>query len=421
MIEASPTKTPHSSAPDMNVLVGRVLVLGVSLSTLFIVAGLLVLPMHGGVTLTRLFDFPDSLGVIMKGVFAGHPQSIVSLGLLILLATPVLRVAISIVTFAIEKDRKYVVITAFVLAVLLGSIIQGLANQGHPSVFHTALGNFSGVTIIVIGVCAFFAGLLGSLVGLGGGILVVPILTIFFHIPIRFAIGVSIVSVIATSSGAAAAYVRERVTNLRVGMFLEVGTTLGAVTGAIVAGLLSSTVLGIVFGVILLVSALPLIVKIGEELPEGVKSDRLARWLSLSSVYPDAHLKREVPYEVSHTPWGLAMMYVAGLVSGLLGIGSGTFKVIAMDTVMRLPMKVSTTTSNLMIGVTAAASAGIYFARGDIPPLLAAPVALGVLAGALLGARVLHLVSNKALRYIFIPVIVVAAVEMLLRSIGIGK
>ncbi|MGC8461942.1 MAG: sulfite exporter TauE/SafE family protein [Candidatus Dormibacteria bacterium] len=275
--------------------------------------------------------------------------------------------------------------------------------------------------MVIIGLCSFFAGLLGSLVGLGGGILVVPVLTVFFHIPIRFAIGVSIVSVIATSSGAAAAYVRERVTNLRVGMFLEMATTVGAVTGAIVAGLLSSAILGIIFGTILLVSSLPLIVKIGEELPEGVKSDRLAKWLRLPSSYPDAHLKRNVDYEVSHTPWGLAMMYVAGLVSGLLGIGSGTFKVIAMDTVMRLPMKVSTTTSNLMIGVTAAASAGIYFARGDIPPLLAAPVALGVLAGALLGARILHFVSNRGIRYIFIPVIVAAAVEMLLRSAGIGK
>ncbi len=421
MNEPSQAHKTTAATLDMNVLVGRVLVLGVSLSTLFIVAGLLVLPTHGGVTLTRLFDFPDSLGVIIHGVLAGHPQSIVSLGLLLLLATPVLRVAISIVTFAIEKDAKYVVITAFVLLVLLGSIIQGLANPGHSTTAHEALRSFTGMTIVIIGICSFAAGLLGSLVGLGGGIMVVPILTIFFHIPIRFAIGVSIVSVIATSSGAAAAYVRERVTNLRVGMFLEVGTTLGAVTGAVVAGFLSSSVLGIVFGVILLISVMPLIVKIGEELPTGVTSDRLAKWLNLASAYPDAHLKREVPYEVAHTPWGLAMMYVAGLVSGLLGIGSGTFKVIAMDTVMRLPMKVSTTTSNLMIGVTAAASAGIYFARGDIPPLLAAPVALGVLAGALLGARILHFVSNRVLRSIFIPVIVVAAVEMLLRSIGIGK
>lgn len=405
----------------MNILVGWVLVVGVTVSTILIVAGLLVLPTKGGITLTRLFDFPDSLGVILHGAFAGHPQSIVSLGLLILLATPVLRVAISIVTFAIEKDGKYVAITAFVLIVLLGSIIQGLANPGHSTLPHSALSSFTGLTIVIIGLCSFFAGLLGSLVGLGGGILVVPVLTVFFHIPIRFAIGVSIVSVIATSSGAAAAYVRERVTNLRVGMFLEMATTVGAVTGAIVAGLLSSAILGIIFGTILLVSSLPLIVKIGEELPEGVKSDRLAKWLRLPSSYPDAHLKRNVDYEVSHTPWGLAMMYVAGLVSGLLGIGSGTFKVIAMDTVMRLPMKVSTTTSNLMIGVTAAASAGIYFARGDIPPLLAAPVALGVLAGALLGARILHFVSNRGIRYIFIPVIVAAAVEMLLRSAGIGK
>lgn len=250
--------------------------------------------------------------------------------------------------------------------------------------------------------------------------MVVPMLTIFFGFPISFAIGASIVSVIATSSGAAAAYVRDHMTNLRIGMFLELATTLGAVSGAFVAGLLAPGLLGIIFGVILLISALPLAFKLGEELPRGVKNDRLANWLHLNSSYPDRQLRQEVPYQVTHTPWGLSMMYVAGLISGLLGIGSGTFKVVAMDTLMKLPMKVSTTTSNLMIGVTAAASAGIYFSRGDIPPLVAAPVALGILLGAVAGTRLLSHLSNKALRLIFIPVIVVAAVEMILRAIGIG-
>ncbi|HEV2656573.1 MAG TPA: sulfite exporter TauE/SafE family protein, partial [Ktedonobacteraceae bacterium] len=255
---------------------------------------------------------------------------------------------------------------------------------------------------------------------LGGGIMIVPMLTILFGFPISFAIGASIISVIATSSGAAAAYVRDRLTNIRVGMFLELGTTLGAISGAFLAGLLAPGLLGVIFGIILLVSAAPLVFKIGEELPQGVKNDRWANALSLASSYPDAQLGREVSYQVTRTPLGLGMMYIAGLISGLLGIGSGTFKVVAMDTMMRLPLKVSTTTSNLMIGVTAAASAGIYFSRGDIPPLIAAPVALGVLLGALIGARLLLHLSNRVLRLIFVPVILIAAIEMILHGLGIG-
>ncbi len=246
------------------------------------------------------------------------------------------------------------------------------------------------------------------------------LLTLVFGLPISFAIGASIISVIATSSGAAAAYVRDRLTNMRVGMFLELATTTGAITGAFLAGLLAPGMLSVIFGVILLISAAPLVFKIGEELPQGVKNDRWANWLRLSSSYPDQHLGREVAYKVTRTPLGLVMMYVAGLISGLLGIGSGTFKVLALDALMRLPLKVSTTTSNFMIGVTAAASAGIYFARGDVPPLLAAPVALGVLIGALIGARVLAHLSNKTLRFIFLPVIAVSALEMILHGAGIG-
>ena len=160
--------------------------------------------------------------------------------------------------------------------------------------------------------------------------------------------------------------------------------------------------------------------RLSEELPQGVKNDRLANWLRLSSTYPDQHLERDVTYQVTSTPLGLTMMYVAGIISGLLGIGSGTFKVLALDTVMRLPMKVSTTTSNFMIGVTAAASAGIYFSRGDVPPLVAAPVALGVLLGAFLGTRLMTRLSNKALRLIFLPVMAVIALEMVLRGLGVA-
>jgi len=261
---------------------------------------------------------------------------------------------------------------------------------------------------------------LGALVGLGGGILIVPLLTLAFGLPIHYAIGVSIVAVIATSSGAAAAYVRDHLTNLRIGLFLETGTTIGAITGAFLAGLLAPGLLFIIFGIVLIFSAIPLVLKLGEELPRGIHNDRWANWLHLSSSYPDRHLGQAVPYQVTRTPLGLAMMYVAGVISGLLGIGSGTLKVLAMDTIMRLPMKVSTTTSNFMIGVTAAASAGIYFARGDIPPLVAAPVALGILAGAFVGARLLPHLSNRTLRLIFLPALVAIATQMVLRGLGIS-
>jgi uncharacterized membrane protein YfcA len=277
------------------------------------------------------------------------------------------------------------------------------------------------ITLLLIFGGAIAAGLLGSLVGLGGGVLIVPMLTLAFGLPIQYAIGTSIVAVIATSSGSAAAYVRDRITNMRVGLFLEMATTIGAISGAFLAGFLAPRLLFVIFGVILLISVIPVVFKLGEELPRGVRNDRWANWLHLSSSYPDRRLGQEVAYQVTHTPLGLAMMYIAGVISGLLGIGSGTFKVLAMDTLMRLPMKVSTTTSNFMIGVTAAASAGIYFSRGDIPPLVAAPVALGILLGAMVGARLLPHLSNKALRLIFLPVMVAIAIEMVIRGLGMGS
>jgi uncharacterized membrane protein YfcA len=264
---------------------------------------------------------------------------------------------------------------------------------------------------------ALVAGFGGSLIGIGGGILMTPILTIFFGVEIRLAIGASVVSIIATSSGAAAAYVRDHITNLRVGMSMEVATTLGAIAGALLAAVTPTAALYVIFGLVLVVSAIPLIRKFGEELPQGVTNDRWAERLRLASSYPDQRLKRTVFYQVTRVPLGFAIMGVAGLLSGLLGIGSGVFKVLAMDTAMRLPLKVSTTTSNFMIGVTAAASAGIYFQRGDVDPLIATPVALGVLAGATLGARVLPRLSNIALRAIFLPVVALIALEMLIKGI----
>ena len=412
-------RSPRSNLT--NTIIGWVLQGGVILSAAVITLGLLLLPSQpGGLSVHRLLNFPETLAQIGQGLLIFRPQAVIALGLLLLIATPVTRVAVSILTFALERDRQYVVITGIVLTILLSSMFflgGATTNQQHVNTQNLHF-SFTVVSLIFIGSIA--AGLLGALVGLGGGVLIVPLLTLVFKLPITFAIGASIISVIATSSGAAAAYVRDRLTNLRVGMFLELATTIGAISGAFLAGLLAPGILSVIFGVILIISAAPLVFKIGEELPQGVKNDAWANRLHLASSYPDHHLGREVSYQVTRTPFGLAMMYVAGLISGLLGIGSGTFKVLALDSLMRLPLKVSTTTSNFMIGVTAAASAGIYFSRGDIPPLLAAPVALGVLIGALLGARLLTHLSNKTLRLVFLPVIAVSALEMVLHGLGNG-
>ena len=404
-----------------NAVIGWILEGGVILSAAVILFGLfLELLQPNKFAPQKLLSFPQTFGQVWAGLLILRPQAFIALGLLLLIATPVVRVASSIVAFAIERDRRFVVITFLVLAILLFSIfyVGAVVVVGQHQRFQH--GEYSWIYPTLIFVGSIVAGLLGSLVGLGGGVLIVPLLTLVFGFPIYFAIGASIISVIATSSGAAAAYVKDRITNLRVGMFLELATTAGAICGAFLAGLLAPEILSIVFGIILLISAAPLVFKIGEELPQGVKNDRLANWLRLSSSYPDQHLHREVPYQVTRTPLGLLMMYIAGLISGLLGIGSGTFKVLALDEAMRLPLKVSTTTSNFMIGVTAAASAGIYFSRGDIPPLIAAPVALGILIGALIGARLLAHLSNRILRIIFLVVIVVAAIEMVLHGMGIA-
>jgi uncharacterized membrane protein YfcA len=267
---------------------------------------------------------------------------------------------------------------------------------------------------------SILAGLVGALAGVGGGILIVPTLTLLFGIDIRLAIGASIVSVIATSSGAAAAYVRDRMTDMRVGMFLELATTTGAVVGALLAAIVAQAFLYVLLGVVLLGSALMQVLRLGEEMPPEVEPSGLAARLRLASSYPDARLGREVSYAARRVPLGFVLMWGAGLVSGLLGIGSGALKVVAMDGAMRLPMKVSSATSNFMIGVTAAASAGIYLGRGDVDPTLVAPVALGVLAGAMLGARLLPRLANRQVRWIFLPVLVVIGIQTLLRGFGVG-
>jgi uncharacterized membrane protein YfcA len=271
--------------------------------------------------------------------------------------------------------------------------------------------------VLLLFAISIAAGVLGSLVGLGGGIVIVPVLTIVFGIDIRLAIGASLISVIATSSGAGATYVRERITNLRAGMFLEVATTTGAVTGAYLTTLLPARFLFILFGVVLLYSGVAVYRKRHAAAVLTVSHDRIANALKLHGSYYDDAEQREIDYKVTGTPVGLAMMYVAGMVSALLGIGSGALKVPAMDLAMHMPMKVSTATSNFMIGVTAAASAGFYFARGQIDPYIAAPVAAGVLGGAIGGARLLGKLQGNTVRLIFVAVLAIIALEMLQRGI----
>jgi uncharacterized membrane protein YfcA len=267
---------------------------------------------------------------------------------------------------------------------------------------------------------SLLAGVIGALAGVGGGILVIPALTILFGVDIRLAIGASIVGVIATSSGAAAAYVRDRMTDMRVGMFLELATTTGAVAGALLAAVVAPALLYVLLGVVLLFSAAQQVLRLGEELPADTSVSPAAHRFRLVGSYPDAQLGTEVSYAAQRVPLGFVMMAGAGLVSGLLGIGSGALKVLAMDGAMRLPMKVSSATSNFMIGVTAAASAGIYLGRGDVNPTIAVPVALGVLAGATVGARILPRLSNRAVRLVFLPVLMAVGAETLLRGLGIG-
>jgi hypothetical protein len=261
------------------------------------------------------------------------------------------------------------------------------------------------------------AGGLGSLLGLGGGIIVIPVLTLIFKIPIHYAIGASIVSVIATSSGAAAAYVRERMTNLRVAMLLEIATTAGALSGAFVAARLQGRWLFIIFGLILAYSAIAMLRKRKEAALRNVPPSPLADRLRLHGHFLDPAVGREIHYRVTHVPLGFVLMYIAGIFSGMLGIGSGSLKVPAMDLAMRLPIKVSTATSNFMIGVTAAASAGVNFSRGYIDPFIAAPVAAGVLGGSMLGSHLLGRLHSKFIRVLFVIVLLWVSGEMLWKGV----
>jgi hypothetical protein len=261
---------------------------------------------------------------------------------------------------------------------------------------------------------SILAGFLGALTGLGGGVVIVPVLCLLFKIDLHYAIGASLISVIATSSGAAAAYVREGYSNIRIGMFLEVATTLGALLGAYLVAKVSADWIGIVFGVVLLYSAWASLHNAGVD-PKRTRQDALATRLNLRGSYPVQGGKED--YTAEHVPAGFGIMFIAGTLSGLLGIGSGAVKVLAMDKVMKLPFKVSTTTSNFMIGVTAAASAGVYLSRGYILPELGMPVMLGVLAGSLAGSRVLVHAPVRTLRWVFAAVIVALGGEMIFNGV----
>lgn len=267
--------------------------------------------------------------------------------------------------------------------------------------------------ILLIG--AILAGILGSLTGLGGGVVIIPLLTLGFGIDMRYAVGTALVTSIATSSGAAAAYIKEGITNTRIGMFLEIATTSGAVAGALIAVYLPTPIIAIIFGFVLIFSA-GMSIRKKNTSSSQIPSDPLANKLRLNGSYPTS--TGEVQYSVQNVMGGYSMMTLAGILSGILGIGSGALKVLAMDTAMKIPFKVSTTTSNFMVGVTAAASAVIYLQRGYIDPGLAFPIVVGVLIGAACGSRILMKAPVKTLRLIFSIVISILAIQMIYNGIN---
>lgn len=270
---------------------------------------------------------------------------------------------------------------------------------------------------ILVWAVSVVVGFLGALTGLGGGTLIVPLLTLVFGVNIHYAMGASLISVIATSSGAAAAFLREGFTSLRLAMFLQVATTVGAIVGVLLVTHVSTTFIGVVFGVMLLYSAYVS----GRLPPEDSATgpaDKHAETFKLNSVYPGAQGPQ--PYQVRHVAGGFGVMFTAGVVSSLLGIGSGALKVLGMDRIMKIPFKVSTTTSNFMIGVTAAAGAGSYLKLGYIQPTVTMPVMLGVLLGSMLGARVLVRAETKILRIVFGVLIGITGIEMIYKAITGG-
>ncbi len=269
--------------------------------------------------------------------------------------------------------------------------------------------------IIILFLGAISAGLLGSLTGLGGGVIIIPLLTLGFGVPMHYAIGASLISVIGTSSGAAVAFVKEGFTNMRIGMFLEIATTAGAIVGAVVSGALNPNTIGIIFASILLLTVILNLKGMPDHQKPLIKGS-LEDKLKLYGTFPDKGVVKS--YSARNTIPGFLMMMFAGAMSGLLGIGSGALKVLAMDNMMRLPFKVSTTTSNFMIGVTAVASALIYFQRGEIIPVIVAPVLIGVVVGSFIGSKTLMASKTKKLKTFFAIVITILSIYMMYNGIN---
>ncbi|MDN6900062.1 sulfite exporter TauE/SafE family protein [Oenococcus sicerae] len=272
---------------------------------------------------------------------------------------------------------------------------------------------------ILIGV---LAGVFGAILGLGGGVIVTPILVLAFNLPIHYAIAASIIAVIGTSSGASVAYLRDDLLNIRVAMFLEIFTTIGALIGAVLVGVFKASWLNAFFGLLLLYQGYTMWQKMHNKKSDQLASndDALAKKLNLDSTYYDKLEQKTVSYHIQRVPFGALIMFGAGFASGLLGIGSGSFKVFAMDTVMKMPLKPSSATSNFMMGVTAAASALIYFFNGTLQPLIVAPIAVGIIFGSTLGSRIMPHLPNKVLRSIFIPVVMIAGIQLVIKAFGIN-
>ena len=277
---------------------------------------------------------------------------------------------------------------------------------------HTAL--------LMLGV-GIFAGIMGSILGIGGGMIVTPIVTLAMGLDIKYAIGASIIAVIATSSGSTIAFLKDDVLNLRVAMFLEITTTIGAIIGALLTGAFEPMILYILFGSLLVFSSWNMYRKMrsGQEVLQQVHADKWAEKFNLNSSYYDKNTKQQVDYQVENVPGGFLIMLGAGLASGMLGIGSGAFKVMAMDGAMKMPLKPSSATSNLMMGVTAAASATVYFFNGSIRPDLAVPLALGILGGSTIGTRIMQILPSKLIRLIFIPILLYLGLQMILKGFGV--
>ena len=280
-----------------------------------------------------------------------------------------------------------------------------------------------GLFVLLVTITGVVAGLVGSLSGLGGAVVVIPVLVILFGVPFPEAAGAGFVTILATSSSAGAAYVRDHLSDLRIGMFLEIATVPGALAGATFTVLLVhqslENALLVALGVVLLLIIPGSLSRRNQELPVGVVPDARARRFALRGTYYDEFHRREVDYVAADTTSALGVMFGAGVVSGMFGIGGGVFKVLALERYLKLPMKVATATSNFMIGVTAAAGAGIMFAAGYVDPVVAAPAALGTAAGAFAGSRLLPGMSNRTVRLLFVPVIAALAVETMLRGLGL--